>query len=78
MIYLFSLKPGRSIKLICEKFQKHGIILSPKKIELEIESIEFLGVIVDQNGLKLQQHILVKIRDFSNILRNKTQLQSLL
>ena len=31
----------KHLKLLCETFQKHGIILSPKKIDLENESIEF-------------------------------------
>ena len=68
----------KHLKLLCENFQKHGIILSSKKIELEKESIEFLGIILDQKGLKLQEHILSKIRDFPDTLENITQLQSLL
>ncbi|GMQ09816.1 hypothetical protein CsSME_00053067 [Camellia sinensis var. sinensis] len=68
----------KHLKLFCEKFQKHGIILSPKKIEPEKESIEFLGIILDQKGLKLQEHILSKVRHFPHTLENITQLQSLL
>ena len=51
----------KHLKFLCEKFQKHGIVLLPKKIELEKESIEFLGIILDHKSLKLQEHILSKI-----------------
>lgn len=68
----------KHLKLLCEKFQKYGIILSPEKIELEKESIEFWGIILDQKCLKLQEHILSKVRDFPDTLENITQLQNLL
>ena len=58
--------------------KKHGIIFSQKKIELEKESIEFLGIILDQKSLKLQEHILSKVRDFPDTLENITQLHNLL
>lgn len=37
-----------------------------------------MGIILDQKGLKLQEHILSKVRDFPDTLENITQLQSLL
>ena len=46
-----------------ENFQKYGIIFSTKKIVVEKESIQFLGSILNQLGLKLQL-IIFKIREF--------------
>ena len=37
-----------------------------------------MRIILDQKGLKLQEHILSKVRDFPDTLENITQLQSLL
>ncbi|XP_059629145.1 uncharacterized protein LOC132271707 [Cornus florida] len=66
--------------LIClsEKLKKYGIILSPTKIDVEQESIDFLGLVLTHKGIKLQDHIIIKIRDFPDILQDKKQLQSFL
>ena len=68
----------KHLKIICSVFQKYGIILSPKKIELEKESIDFLGIILDKDGIQLQKHIISKIKDFPENIKDKKQLQSLL
>ena len=68
----------KHFKIICSVFQKYGIILSPKKIELEKESIDFLGIILDKDGIQLQKHIISKIKDFPENIKDKKQLQSLL
>jgi hypothetical protein len=61
-----------------KNFQRNGIILSPKKIEVEKESIEFLGLVLNQTGLKLQEHIISKIKEFPEKIEDKKQLQSFL
>lgn len=68
----------RHLQILCSKFQKHGIILSPKKIDIEQESIDFLGITLNHSGIKLQEHIVSKVRDFPEDLTDKKQLQSLL
>ena len=34
--------------------KEHGIILSEKKVEIKKREIEFLGMIIDSKGIKLQ------------------------
>ena len=64
----------KHLKIICEKFHKNGIILSPKKIEVEKESMELLGLVLNQTGLKLQEHIISKVREFPEEMEDKRQL----
>ena len=68
----------KHLKIICEKFQKNEIILSPKKIEVEMESTEFLGLVLNQTGLKLEKHIIFKVREFPGKKEDKKQLESFL
>ena len=48
--------------------KEHGIILSEKKVEIKKKEIEFLGMIIDSKGIKLQSHIAEKIKDFPDEL----------
>ena len=66
------------LKIVCDKFIENGIILSPKKIKIEKTEIEFLGLILSQIGIKLQDHIVTKFKDFPDELSDKKQLQSFL
>ena len=60
------------LKILISKLQKHGIVLSPKKIEIEKTKLDFLGITLNQDDLKLQDHIISKIKDFDeNIQDNK-------
>lgn len=52
------------------KNKKIGIFLSPKKIELENESIKFLGLVLNQSGLRLQEHIICKIQEFPEEIKD--------
>ena len=36
--------------------KEHGIILLEKKVEIKKKEIEFLGMIIDSKGIKLQSH----------------------
>jgi hypothetical protein len=47
----------KRLKIYCQ-FQKNGIrsILSPKKIEVEKESIEFFRLVLNQSGLKTRTY----------------------
>nr|GMD87966.1 polyprotein [Ipomoea batatas] len=42
----------------------HGLILSPTKMKIGVNSVEFLGVKIHKNKVQLQEHILKKIADF--------------
>ena len=56
----------------------HGIGLSRKKSIVGESNIEFLGLIIDFEGIEHQDHILKKIRDFPEKLTNRKQLQRFL
>ncbi|KAL0282324.1 UNVERIFIED_CONTAM: movement protein [Sesamum angustifolium] len=57
---------------------KEGLVLSEKKATIAVNKIEFLGILIDEAGIELQEHIVEKIRNFPNILKDKKQLQSFL
>ncbi|KAK4407713.1 putative enzymatic polyprotein [Sesamum angolense] len=57
---------------------KEGLVLSEKKATTAVNKIKFLGILIDEAGIELQEHIVEKIRNFPDILKDKKQLQSLL
>ena len=58
--------------LLCKT---NSIILSYKKVDIKKKAIEFFGMIIDTQGIKLQPHIAEKIKDFSYELRTKKMIQ---
>ena len=56
----------------------HGIGLSKKKSIIGESKIEFLGLIIDSEGIELQSHILEKIKNFVEKLIDRKQLQRFL
>ncbi|KAK4386102.1 Enzymatic polyprotein [Sesamum angolense] len=58
--------------------RNHGLVLSEKKATIAVNKIEFLGILIDEAGIELQEHIVEKIRNFPDILKDKKQLQSFL
>ncbi|KAK4409353.1 putative enzymatic polyprotein [Sesamum angolense] len=57
---------------------KEGLVLSEKKATIAVNKIEFLGILIDEAGIELQEHIVEKIRNFPDVLKDKKQLQSFL
>ncbi|KAK4400899.1 putative enzymatic polyprotein [Sesamum angolense] len=57
---------------------KEGLVLSEKKATIAVNKIEFLGILIDEAGIELQEHIVEKIRNFPDILKDKKHLQSFL
>ncbi|KAL0381190.1 UNVERIFIED_CONTAM: Enzymatic polyprotein [Sesamum angustifolium] len=55
-----------------------GLVLSEKKATVAVNKIEFLGILIDEVGIELQEHIVEKIRNFPDILKDKKHLQSFL
>ncbi|KAI4374074.1 hypothetical protein MLD38_012115 [Melastoma candidum] len=45
--------------------RKHGLVLSPTKMKLAQAEIDFLGVTIGANKIRLQEHIIKKIADVS-------------
>ena len=56
----------------------HGIGLSKKKSIIGEQKIEFLGLMIDFEGIELQNHILEKSKDFPERLTDRKQLQRFL
>ncbi|KAK4403070.1 Enzymatic polyprotein [Sesamum angolense] len=55
-----------------------GLVLSEKKATIAVNKIEFLGILIDETGIELQEHIVEKIGNFPDILKDKKHLQSFL
>ena len=59
--------------------KKHSIILSENKVDIKKKKkIEFLGMIIDSESIKLQSHIAKKIKYFPDELRTKEMIQKFL
>ena len=58
--------------------KEHGIVFSEKKVEIKKKEIEFLGMVIDSKGIKLQSHIPEKIKDFPDELRTKEMINKFL
>ncbi|KAL0366912.1 UNVERIFIED_CONTAM: Enzymatic polyprotein [Sesamum radiatum] len=57
---------------------REGLVLSEKKSTIAVNKIEFLGILIDETGIELQDHIVEKICNFPDILKDKKHLQSFL
>ena len=51
--------------------KEHGIVLSKKKFDIKKKKIEFRGMIINSEGIKLQSHIAEKLNNFPDELRTK-------
>lgn len=79
LIFSETLKKHRDhLTTISKLLVIYGLLLSPKKIKLEKQEIEFLGLTLSHSGIKLQEHIVTKSKEFPEVLTDKKQLQSLL
>ena len=56
----------------------HGIGLSKKKFIIGEQKIDFLGLLIDSEGIELHNHILEKIKDFLEKIVDRKQLQRFL
>ncbi|PKA60956.1 hypothetical protein AXF42_Ash019945 [Apostasia shenzhenica] len=66
------------LEIAKELFIKHSIILGKNKIELCKQKIEYLGKIINQGEISLQEHIITKIKKFPDTFETLKQLQSFL
>ncbi|KAK4381654.1 Enzymatic polyprotein [Sesamum angolense] len=66
------------LEIFSDACYKEGLVLSEKKATIAVNKIEFLGILIDEAGIELQEHIVEKIRNFPNILKDKKQIQSFL
>ncbi len=68
----------KHILMLLETCLKEGIILSSKKAVVAQKQIKFLGLEIESGKIKMQPHVLVKLKDFPSKITDKTQLQRLL
>ncbi|KAK4390442.1 putative enzymatic polyprotein [Sesamum angolense] len=68
----------KHLEIFSDACYKEGLVLSEKKATIAVNKIEFLGILIDETGIELQKHIVEKIRNFPDILKDKKQLQSFL
>ncbi|KAL2237838.1 UNVERIFIED_CONTAM: putative enzymatic polyprotein [Sesamum indicum] len=68
----------KHLEIFFDACYKEGLVLSEKKATIAVNKIEFLGILIDETGIELQDHIVEKIRNFPDVLKDKKQLQSFL
>ncbi|KAL0285650.1 UNVERIFIED_CONTAM: Enzymatic polyprotein [Sesamum radiatum] len=68
----------KHLEIFSDACHKEGLVLSEKKATIAVNKIEFLGILIDETGIELQEHIVEKIRNFPDILKDKKHLQSFL
>ncbi|KAL2226269.1 UNVERIFIED_CONTAM: putative enzymatic polyprotein [Sesamum indicum] len=68
----------KHLEIFSDACYKEGLVLSEKKATIAVNKIKFLGILIDEAGIELQDHIVEKIRNFPDVLKDKKQLQSFL
>ncbi|KAL0413382.1 UNVERIFIED_CONTAM: Enzymatic polyprotein [Sesamum radiatum] len=68
----------KHLEIFSDACHKEGLVLSEKKATIAVNKIEFLGILIDEIGIELQEHIVRKIRNFPDVLKDKKHLQSFL
>ncbi|KAL0361325.1 UNVERIFIED_CONTAM: Enzymatic polyprotein [Sesamum radiatum] len=68
----------KHLEIFSDACHKEGLVLFEKKATIAVNKIEFLGILIDEIGIELQDHIVEKIRNFSDVLKDKKHLQSFL
>ncbi|KAL0345423.1 UNVERIFIED_CONTAM: putative enzymatic polyprotein [Sesamum radiatum] len=68
----------KHLEIFSDACHKEGLVLSEKKATIAVNKIEFLGILIDETGIELQDHIVEKIRNFPDVLKDKKYLQSFL
>ena len=68
----------KHLDIFIDLCKTNGIGLSKKKSIIGEQKIEFLGLMIDSEGIELQNHILENIKDFPEKLTDRKQLQRFL
>ncbi|KAL0313734.1 UNVERIFIED_CONTAM: Enzymatic polyprotein [Sesamum calycinum] len=68
----------KHLEIFSDACYREGLVLFEKKATIAVNKIEFLGILIDETGIELQEHIVEKIRNFPDILKDKKHLQSFL
>ncbi|KAL0345538.1 UNVERIFIED_CONTAM: Enzymatic polyprotein [Sesamum radiatum] len=68
----------KHLEIFSDACHKEGLVLSEKKATIAVNKIEFLGILIDETGIELQEHIVEKIRNFPDVLKDKKHFTELL
>ncbi|KAK4383527.1 putative enzymatic polyprotein [Sesamum angolense] len=68
----------KHLEIFSDASYKEGLVLFENKATIAVNKIEFLGILIDETGIQLQEHIVQKIRNFPDVLKDKKLLQSFL
>ncbi|KAL0292399.1 UNVERIFIED_CONTAM: Enzymatic polyprotein [Sesamum radiatum] len=68
----------KHLEIFSDACHREGLVLSEKKATIAVNKIEFLRILIDETGIELQEHIVEKIRNFPDVLKDKKHLQSFL
>ncbi|KAL2228642.1 UNVERIFIED_CONTAM: Enzymatic polyprotein, partial [Sesamum indicum] len=68
----------KHLEIFFDACHREGLVLSEKKATIAVNKIEFLGILIDVTGIELQEHIVEKIHNFPNVLKDKKHPQSFL
>lgn len=68
----------KHLQIFKKQTNKNRIVLSERKAIFLKKKIEFLGLIIDEDGVKLQKHIGRKILNVLEKLTNKKEIQYIL
>ena len=52
---------AKHMKEMLERCKKNGLVLSPTKMKIAVQEVEFLGAVIGNKRIKLQPHIIKKI-----------------
>ena len=64
----------KHLEMFSDACHKESLVLSEKKATIIVNKIEFLGVFIDETGIKFQDHIVEKIHNFPDVLMDKKHL----
>lgn len=66
------------LAIFFKEVQDHGIVLSEKKMKLFQDNVDFLGLHVYKGQIQMQPHVLTKISEFPDVLKDTKSIQRFL
>ncbi len=63
-----------SVRQVFARFRKHKIIVNPKKTQLDLEEVEYVGHLVSHKGISFTKEKGQKIQNFERPLTHKEML----
>nr|AYD60109.1 ORF3 protein [Dioscorea bacilliform RT virus]AYD60112.1 ORF3 protein [Dioscorea bacilliform RT virus] len=56
----------KHLKIMLDICKRNGLVLSPTKMKIGTATVEFLGAVIGNRRIKLQEHIIKKVANFSD------------